>query len=328
MMDNTNAAPEPLGPDSLTWKHFGDQRGLLLALWAGSMQNMHPQLGAGVEQHSQFFSERFARLFRSLYPIYGVVYDGNAASDTAREVRGYHDTVSGTDANGNAYHALNPETYYWAHATFFMGMIVFNDRLGERFSEGYKRQLYAEHIQWYRLYGMSMRPVPADWESFQQYWEHMCRNVLEVNKATRDVLDLRELAKPPALSWLPDWIWRRVRGGVARGFTWLTIGLYEPVVRKRLGYTWSRADEWLFRSLGRILHACWQIVPFDWRYHPRARAAWRRARRRYRPGRRLVETPYRNLPPVAEQDSPRHYAPRVTAPTRRRKSRATATSSG
>ena len=59
--------PEPLGPDSLMWRYFGDWRGLLLALWAGSMQNMHPQLGAGVEEHSEFFDERWERLYRSLY---------------------------------------------------------------------------------------------------------------------------------------------------------------------------------------------------------------------------------------------------------------------
>ncbi len=38
--------PSPLGPDSLTWKYFGDWRGMLQGPWAGSMQNMHPQLGA------------------------------------------------------------------------------------------------------------------------------------------------------------------------------------------------------------------------------------------------------------------------------------------
>ena len=32
----------PLGPDSLTWRYFGDWRGMLQGPWAGSMQNMHP----------------------------------------------------------------------------------------------------------------------------------------------------------------------------------------------------------------------------------------------------------------------------------------------
>ncbi len=54
--------PEPLGPDSLTWKYFGQWTGMLQGPWAGSMQNMHPQLGAAVEQHSIFFIERMPRL--------------------------------------------------------------------------------------------------------------------------------------------------------------------------------------------------------------------------------------------------------------------------
>ena len=57
----------PLGPDSLTWKLFGDWRGLLQGPWAGSMQNMHPQLGAAVKDHSIFFRERLPRLLRLLH---------------------------------------------------------------------------------------------------------------------------------------------------------------------------------------------------------------------------------------------------------------------
>src|SRR5258707_10800666 len=65
------APPQPLGPDSLTWRYFGDWRGMLQGPWAGSMQNMHPQLGAAGEDHSTFFRERRPRLLRSLYPIGG-----------------------------------------------------------------------------------------------------------------------------------------------------------------------------------------------------------------------------------------------------------------
>ena len=76
------APPQPLGPDSLTWRYFGDWRGMLQGPWAGSMQNMHPQLGAAVEDHSTFFRERWPRLLRSLYPIGGVVFDGDRAPTT------------------------------------------------------------------------------------------------------------------------------------------------------------------------------------------------------------------------------------------------------
>lgn len=308
--DTPRPAPEPLGPDSLTWQFFGDWRTLLLAPWAGAMQNMHPQLGAGVAEHSRFFEERWQRLFRSLYPIGGVVYDGPRAVETARRVRGYHRTVAGTDRHGRRYHALDPDTFYWAHATFFVLTLLVADRLGPGLSDAQKRQLFDEHVQWWRLYGMSMRPVPADWDEFQAYWEHMTAHVLEDNQPTRDVLDLTELAKPPALP-VPDAVWRLVRGVVARQFLWLTVGFFPAAVRHRLGYRWTVRDERRLRRLGRLVHLGWKLVPPSRRYHPRARAGWERARG-VRPAHApLVETPARNLPPLDEWDSPRHYLPRL-----------------
>jgi uncharacterized protein (DUF2236 family) len=309
--DEAAESPEPLGPDSLTWKIFGDWRGLLIALWAGSMQNMHPELGAGVEEHSRFFAERWQRLFRSLYPIGGVIYDGPRAHQTALEVRGYHNTIKGVDKHGRRYHALNPDTYYWAHSTFFVSTILIGDHFMGGLTEAQKRQLFDEHVRWYRMYDMSMRPVPASWEEFQEYWDHMCAEVLEDNKATRDVLDIREIAKPVALPWLPDFVWKLVRPLVARNFVWLTVGLYDPAVRERLGYTWSARDEKLHRLSGRLIDFAFRFVPHDRRYHPRARAGWRRERGEGPADAPLVETPRRNLPPVAERDSPTHYSPRV-----------------
>lgn len=303
-------APQPLGPDSLTWKYFGDWRTLLMALWAGSMQNMHPELGAGVEQHSRFFAERWERLFRSLYPIGGVVYDGPRAAETARAVRGYHDTIGGVDSRGRRYHALNPGTFYWAHSTFFMLTVVAAERMMGGLSEADKRRLFDEHVQWYRLYGMSMRPVPGSWEEFGEYWDHMCTEVLEDNKATRDVLDLTGIAKPPAVSWMPDAVWRVLRVVIARSFVWWTVGLYHPAVRVRLGFRWSRREEALHRLIGRGIGLAFRFVPHDRRYHPRARAAWRRVRGEVPVDAPLVETPARNLPPLSERDSPTHYAPR------------------
>ena len=92
--------PQPLGPDSLTWKYFGDWRGMLQGPWAGSMQNMHPQLGAAVEEYSTFRREPWPRVLRSLYPIGGVVFDGDRAPTTGAEVREYHTTIKGVDQAG------------------------------------------------------------------------------------------------------------------------------------------------------------------------------------------------------------------------------------
>jgi uncharacterized protein (DUF2236 family) len=281
---------------------------MLVGRWAGSVQNMHPALGAGVEQHSQFFDERWERLFRSLYPIAGVVYDGPDAARTARAVRDYHLGIKGTDCQGRPYHALDPDTFFWAHATFVMVPVLVCQYFGRPLTEDQKEQLYVESLQWYRLYGVSDRPAPADWHGFCAYFDRMCAEVLEDNWAARAVLDLRRIGKPPVLSWLPDAVWRVIRVPVARSFVWLTVGLYPPAVRARLGYHWSRRSALALWLLGRAVAVGWHLVPLDRRYHPRARAAWQRARGLSVPP---VETPPRNLPPPARRSDPGHYAPDV-----------------
>jgi len=303
------APPAPLGPDSLTWRYFGDWRGMLQGPWAGSMQNMHPQLGAAVIDHSTFFRERWPRLLRSLYPIGGVVFDGDRAPVTGAEVRDYHNDIKGVDEQGRRYHALNPDVFYWAHATFFMGTIHVAERFCGGLTEAQKRQLFDEHVDWYRMYGMSMRPVPPSWEEFGVYWDHMCRNVLENNVAARAVLDLTGLPKPPFAQRVPDWMWAAQRKLLTPFFVWLTVGLYDPPVRELMGYQWSQRDEWLHRQFGNIVRLVFAFVPRRFRKHPRARAGWDRAAGRIRADTPLVQTPARNLPPLDERDNPKHYCP-------------------
>ena len=185
----------PLGPDSLTWKYFGDLRTGMLGVWIGAIQNMYPELGAGVEDHSILLREPLQRVARSVYPIMGVVYDGDRAAQTGEQIKSYHKTIKGIDAEGRRYHALNPETFYWAHATFFMLIIKTAEYFCGGLTEAEKRQLFDEHVQWYRMYGMSMRPVPKTWEEFQEYWDRKCSEELEINKATLDIFTIR-IPKP------------------------------------------------------------------------------------------------------------------------------------
>jgi uncharacterized protein (DUF2236 family) len=301
--------PTPLGPDSLTWKYFGTWFGLLQGLWNGSMQNMHPQLGAAVEEHSTFFRERFPRLLRSIYPIGGVVFDGDLAPRTGAEVRDYHVDIKGIDAQGRRYHALNPDVFYWAHSIFFVGTLIVAERFGGGLTEAEKRQLFDEHVQWYSMYGMSMRPVPKTWEDFQEYWDHMCRNVLENHMAARAVLDLSTLQKPPWAPWMPEQLWAAQRKAMAPFMIWLTVGLYDPPVRELMGYEWSGRDEWLLRRFCWTVRVLWAVTPRRLRLHPRARAGFDRASGKIPAETPLVETPARNLPPLDERDNPMHYCP-------------------
>ena len=306
-----DAPPQPLGPDSLTWRYFGQWTGMLQGPWAGSMQNMHPQLGAAVQQHSIFFLERMPRLFRSVYPIGGVVFDGHRAPTTGAQVRDYHIGIKGVDDQGRRYSALNPEVFYWAHATFFKSTLLAAEWLGGGLTEEQRRQLFDEHVQWYRMYGMSMRPVPKSWEDFQQYWDHMCHNVLENNWAARAVLDLSTMPKHPSLGWMPDWMWRLNVAAMQHFFNFTTVGLFDPAVRELMGYTWSPRQEQLHRAFGTAIYRLTRVLPKRMLMHPRKRSAWDRAHGRLPVDAPLVETPARNLPPVEYRDDPHFYSPKV-----------------
>jgi uncharacterized protein (DUF2236 family) len=299
----------PLGPDTLTWQLFGDWRGLLQGPWAGSMQNMHPKIGAAVQDHSIFFQERWQRLYRSLYPIGGVVFDGDRAPATARQVRDYHRGISGVDAQGRRYNALDPDAFFWAHCTFVMGVAIVADHLGDPLTDAQREQLWAEGLQWYALYGMPMDGLPSNWTEFRAYWDHMCEHVLEDNPAVRDVLNLRVLDRPYFLKWLPWPLWRLLRIPLARTFVWFTTGMYDPAVRRLLGFSWTRRDQRVFDVIHAVVRRGWKLLPTEARYHPRARAGRARARGALPADAPLPETPARHYPPPAYRDSPHHYCP-------------------
>lgn len=301
------APAHPLGPDSLTWKYFGDLRTGILGVWIGAIQNMYPELGAGVEDHSILKREPLQRVARSVYPIMGVVYDGDRAPATGEQIKSYHNTIKGTDGSGRRYHALNPETFYWAHATFFMLIIKTAEYFCGGLTEAEKRQLFDEHVQWYRMYGMSMRPVPGSWEEFGEYWDRTCREELEINQATLDIFALR--IPKPWFVLMPTPVWDQLFKPMLAGQRWIAAGLFDPAVRERAGLRWTPGDEVLLRLLGKVVELAFVAVPDEVRLHPRALAAYRRAEGRLPADAPLIEAPAFMGPPRDRRGLPMHYVP-------------------
>lgn len=301
----SRTSADPLGPDSLTWKYFGDLRTGMMGVWIGAIQNMYPELGAGVEEHSILLREPLQRVARSVYPIMGVVYDGDRAAQTGQQIKGYHRTIKGVDAEGRRYHALNPDTFYWAHATFFMLVIKVAEYFCGGLTEAEKHQLFEEHVRWYRMYGMSMRPVPKSWEDFQDYWDRVCRDKLEINQATVDILQMR--IPKPRFVLMPTPIWDQLFKPLIAGQRWIAAGLFDPAVREKAGMHWTPGDEVLLRVFGKVVELAFLAVPDEIRLHPRALAAYRRAAGRTRHDAPLVQAPGFMAPPRDRQGLPMHY---------------------
>lgn len=265
----------PLGPDSLTWRYFGDARGLLLTVRAGVLQAMHPAIDAALLQHSDFLENPINRLLRSAPPILGVVYDGSQAEATGAWVRDQHKAIKGTDSKGRKYHALSPDAFYWAHATFFESIIAGQDLFGNRLGAAERELLYEESVDWYALYGLTMRPVPESYAAFQEYWEHMLHDVLEPTKVALGTF-APTAALPAPYPWLAGPAWAALRPLAGRGPAWIARGTLPPAARDLLGLSWSTAEEMVLRTLLTSLRASWPLVPGPLRYLPRARTAMRR----------------------------------------------------
>jgi uncharacterized protein (DUF2236 family) len=304
----TTPAAQPLGPDSLTWKYFGDLRTGLLGVWIGAIQNMYPELGAGVTDHSIVLQEPLQRVARSVYPIMGVVYDGDRAPLTGAQIKSYHRDIKGVDAAGRRYHALNPETFYWAHATFFMLILKTAEYFCGGLTEAEKHQLFDEHVRWYRMYGMSMRPVPRTWEEFCEYWDRTCREQLEINQAALDILHIR--IPKPWFVLMPTPVWDQLFRPLLAGQRWVAAGVFEPVLREKAGMRWTPGDEVLLRLFGKLVELAFVAVPDEIRLHPRALSAYRRASGRIPADAPLVEAPAFTGPPGDRRGLPMHYVPR------------------
>jgi uncharacterized protein (DUF2236 family) len=277
--------PPLLGPRSLSWRYAGDQRMILIGPWVGLVQLSLPGLGAGVEQHSAFYTEPWDRFLRSVPQIAGVVYDGPKAEQTGHGIRDLHHDIKGVDSEGRRYHALDPEVYYWAHATMSEAVIKMLDTLDHPSTTAEKELLFREQQVVYARYGVSDRPAPADRPGFERYLDHTYAHVLEKTPAVEAFIEMAHEPASMTQPWIPQPLWRMISPVVSNPMWLLGVGLLAPSARETLGLSWTDRDE---RKLGRLTAAirrAWPLIPRRLRYMPRAKAAFRREgwpARRYR----------------------------------------------
>jgi uncharacterized protein (DUF2236 family) len=268
----STVASAPLGPDSLTWRYLGDARNVLLAQRAGVLQVMHPAIGAAILELSNTSQDPIGRLVRSAGPILGVVFDHDAIT-TGRWVRDQHPKIRGLDRKGRRYNALDPDTYFWAHATFFEAQITTQELFGTPLTDAARRRLYAESITWYERYGLTMRPVPPDYDAFREYWQRVLTEVLEPTQVALGAVRYGRELPPPQIRYLNGPAWRALRPVASHAGPWLVRATLPPEARAILSITWRPSDQAAFELFRATVRAAWPLVPDGARRLPRARAA-------------------------------------------------------
>lgn len=125
--------PGLLGPDSVSWQVIGDASAFVGGIRGLLMQTAHPEVVAGVEQHSRYRTDPLGRLSRtSLYvteTTYGAMPEVEAAVATVRRA---HGPVHGRSERDRAYSAGIPELAAWVHNVLTDSFLVAYQTFGPR----------------------------------------------------------------------------------------------------------------------------------------------------------------------------------------------------
>jgi uncharacterized protein (DUF2236 family) len=250
--------PRPGGP---VWRAAGDLRTFSTAGYALLLQVAHPTVGAGVAEHSDFASDPWGRLLRTLDYVNFTIYGGpELAADMGRRVRAMHKAIKGVRSDGQRYHALEPRAYAWVHATLASSLVDGHARFGSPMRHAEKEAFWDEWRRLGRLIGVRDRDLPDTWQGFRAYFEETVEYELADNPTVH--LVLRTLGRPasPPLHGPPALAWSLVRGPLARQIRMATIGMLPPVLRERLGLQWSLQEELALRALGAASRATGPLV--------------------------------------------------------------------
>ncbi|WP_395153477.1 oxygenase MpaB family protein [Ilumatobacter sp.] len=153
-----------LGPDSISWRVIGDTAAFVGGIRALLVQAAHPEVVAGVEQHSRYRTDPFGRLNRTSFYVTETTYGSRPEVEAAvAEVRSAHRPVRGESARGEPYSAAHPELAAWVHNVLTESFLVAYQTFGpERLSVLEADQFVTEQATIGALLGASPLPLTAN----------------------------------------------------------------------------------------------------------------------------------------------------------------------
>jgi uncharacterized protein (DUF2236 family) len=125
--------PGLFGPDSISWEIMGDVSGFIGGIRALLIQAAHPEVVAGVADHSHYREDPLGRLSRTSAYVTATSYGAMPEVEQAvRIVRAAHRRVQGTSHRGIPYRADDPPLAAWVHNSLTDSFLVCNQIYGAR----------------------------------------------------------------------------------------------------------------------------------------------------------------------------------------------------
>jgi uncharacterized protein (DUF2236 family) len=248
--------------DAIAWQRASDARMFVAAGYALLLQVAHPTVGAGVSQHSQFRSDPWGRLLRTLDYTYTMVYGGpQAAGEMGQRIRAFHRQISGVMPDGSRYSALEPGAYAWVHATLAAAIVHAHVRFGRPFAARQREEFWTQWRALGRLLGIRERDLPAHWVDCQVYFRDTVSATLVHTAAVDEVLAALASPSPPDLPRLAAPLWLPVRISLGHVIKLTSVGLLGEELRERFDLHWSRRQERQLRVLAALLRAGTPLMP-------------------------------------------------------------------
>lgn len=108
--------PGLFGPGSMTWRVIGDTSVFAGGIRALLVQAAHPEVAAGVADHSRYREDPLGRLARTAAYVSATAFGAMPEVEHAvAVVRGRHRPVTGESHRGRPYDAADPALAAWVH---------------------------------------------------------------------------------------------------------------------------------------------------------------------------------------------------------------------
>ncbi len=156
--------PGLLGPDSVSWSVLGDAAVFVGGIRALVVQSAHPEVVAGVEDHSTYRSDPLGRLSRTSVYVTETTYGAMPEVEAAIEVvRRAHRPVTGISERNLPYSANRPEMAAWVHNVLTDSFLSAYQAFGpERLSATDADRFVAEQARIGKLFGADPLPETAE----------------------------------------------------------------------------------------------------------------------------------------------------------------------
>jgi uncharacterized protein (DUF2236 family) len=228
---------------------FGGGRALLLEV-------AHPLVAAGVAQHSNFRTDPYGRLKRTLDAMSALTFrDRATALATARSLARSHERIrgalscgAGAFPAGTRYAASDPDLVRWVWATLVDTSVAVYEAFVAPLSAAALEAFYSDHAVIARLLGIPPARVPGSWSEFRAFWS--------------DVLSSDTLSVTPDARAIAATVLDPPGGGRnARTVRLVTAALLPGRLREEFGLPWDDEAAARYAALSDSVRRLRQTAP-------------------------------------------------------------------